>query len=279
MDALAQLFDSFIQVQPIVREIEHRVLSNRVPRSVFMSEKQAEYDQAKAYIYFRLYIIPMLECAGLLTANRVDTAVLWGKVQFSMGMHIRYLDKVIDADTQRNHYHDVQLAHYYLLSALNTIGTVGQVWNTQAQAIYCQYLHYESEIRVGYRHSFASLWRRVSPLCVVPEQYLAERVAPLDAYWFRHYLSWSLVYADCADVFDDMQNHTTTPISRLLREAWTNTYHDAQIAVDVIGYMQDYLETQCHPLLAFIQPRYPLWSMCVAHMKRIHGDPLLRRYS
>lgn len=279
MEPLAQLYDLFLNTHPIVRELEQRVLSCRLPHSVCMSAAQAEYDQKKANIYFRLYTIPVLECAGFITPDQLETAVLWGKVQFSMGMHIRYLDTVIDGDTQHDSYNDLQLAHFYLLEAIRGLGTLGHTWDVSAQAFYCQYLHYESEIRAGHRHTFASLWRRVSPLCVIPEVCLVRRLTQSDMQWFRHYLSWSLLYADCADVFDDMNRHTTTPISRLVREAYTHTYHDAQIAADIVKYMRNYLSQQCRLLESSIQPRYPLWSMCVTHMQNIHGDPLMRRYS
>ena len=273
MHPLAQLYQSLTVVAPQLVDIEAQVLARRLPHTVQMTDAQASYDDEKAQLYFRLYTVPVLEYAGLLQPNRRDEAIRWGIIQCALGMHIRYIDKVIDGDTPADHFHEVQCAHYYLLAAISFLGECGCHWNHAAQAIYSQFLQYESELRAGYRHSYGSLWRRVSPLCVVPTVYASvyHNVTHQDQ-WFRDYLSWSLLRADCDDVFSDLHSHTKTPVAHLLQEAWTHTYHDASVAHDVLMRMMRFLEQKRQLLTAEINGQYPLWSICVDHLQQSHGD-------
>lgn len=272
MHPLVQLQQSFTAIMPAIAHIEEHVLAERLPHTVQMTDAQATYDREKAQLYFRLYTVPVLEYAGLLNPYHEAEAIRWGKIQLLMGLHIRYIDKVIDGDASTLHFHEVQLAHYYLLAAITLLGRCGHTWNHVAQAIYGQYLQYEAEVRAGHRHSYGSLWRRVSPLCVVPAEYVSSPDGAAPFVWFREYLSWSLLRADCDDALKDLHHGVATPVACLLREAWTNSYHDAFVAHDVLTRVMQFLEQKRQFLAMHIAPRYPLWSVCVNHIHRNHGD-------
>ena len=140
MHPLAQLYQSLTVVAPQLVDIEAQVLARRLPHTVQMTDAQASYDDEKAQLYFRLYTVPVLEYAGLLQPNRRDEAIRWGIIQCALGMHIRYIDKVIDGDTPADHFHEVQCAHYYLLAAISFLGECGCHWNHAAQAIYTRWV-------------------------------------------------------------------------------------------------------------------------------------------
>ncbi len=169
--------------------------------------------------YYRFYTIPVLDGLGLLgSEGSVREAAFWGSVQLSLGLHIRFMDYLLDRD-------DVDLgggavaerAAAFLRFAQERIAERQLSWGDDQWRVYRQYFGFHDEVGDGYVHGGRSLWRRVSPLCVVPETYLRGRLgAAFDVQWHR-YLAWCLLLGDYHHWSVDYRAGRSSAVTDLLR--------------------------------------------------------------
>lgn len=222
-------------------------------------------EREKGRLYFHLYTIPLLESAGLLEDERWQEAVFWGTVQLCLGLHIRYADYIMDGDqVDASIPRLTKQAHGYLARAQSLLWSKGYAWAPEQTAIYAQFIDYECELEEGCFHDFSSLWRRVSPLCVVGETYLSSSMTSEFRWNYRKFLAWSLIHADCDDVLEDLAAHRKTPVTILAREQITNHSSDLAATAEVIRRLKAFQSKQTERLLEAVSD--PVWQTVIRKM-------------
>lgn len=230
-----------------------------------VESKLNEYGLPTVRPYFLLYTLPVLEISGLLESGKSADRDLWARVQTMMGVHLRYLDNVIDADVERNVAIMHLLSSHRLLSeAKNLLIDRDLQWRPCQDDIYGQFLAFECENQSGFNHDFDSLWRRVSPLCVVPETYLSSTIPDELRLTYKDYLAWSLIQADCDDSLKDLRAACNTPVTRALRASTTGVYLDWQSSAEVIKQIKSFLQRRFE-VLTKMTSNYPVWNNIVLH--------------
>jgi hypothetical protein len=252
-----------------VSTLEQAVLEGLLPASQTSTLDGGE--QEKGRLYFHLYTMPLLESAGLLEDGRWQEAVFWGTVQSCLGLHIRYADYIMDGDrVQASVPRLTKQAHGYLARSQNLLWSKGYTWSPEQTAIYSQYLDYECELEAGCLHDFSSLWRRVSPLCVLGETYLASSMRSSEFLrTYRTFLAWSLIHADCDDVLEDLAAHRKTPVTILASERITNHSTDAAGVAEVIAYFKSFQAKHARRLLEGLPEKSPAWRTVISQMDRV----------
>lgn len=216
-----------------------------------------------ARLYFRLYGLPVLEAAGLFDVRRFEQAVAWGSVQICLSLYIRNIDYVLDADHEHvNNPTSIWIATSCLIKAQLLVQALGLSWSSAQFDILQQHLRYEVESQHGHRHEIGLLWRRVSPLCVVGETYLAGAMTVSNFQsLYRSYLSWSLLRADCDDLFDDLKMNRLTPLTILVQEEKRGTYQDLAVALGVQNRVVALLDRQQHWIRRQLNDSVPVWNL------------------
>jgi hypothetical protein len=223
--------------------------------------------------YFVLYTIPILEISGLIPNGNPDELSLWGLVQTQLGVYIRYADDVVDGDCEVSRTASVLLASHRLLSdAKQLISEHELVWDAAQDDLCGQYLAYESENRVGFHHGFDSLWRRVSPLCVVPETYLRDVIPGRLLSTYKQYLAWSLLQSDCDDSIKDLTARVNTPVTRALRQSTFGVYLDWGAGAEVVADIKQFLKHQHEKMLGSLE-QYPTWRMLIQQLDTSFAHP------
>ncbi len=231
--------------------------------------KRHQQEWEKGHLYFHLYTVPLLEAAGLFAADRFDEAVFWGGIQLCFGLHIRYADYLMDNDqTDLDTAQLTKRTQGYLARAQTLLWRKQYDWRPEQLSLYGQYIEYECEVRQGYVHDLSSLWRRVSPLCITGETYLAPAITASNFAWtYRHFLGWSLIYADCDDVLEDLQCERRTPVTALVGEKLTPQASDFAGAAQVMAHIKDCQTKQAQRLLRDLGESFPAWRMIITQMQ------------
>lgn len=262
-DFLDSLMASVTEIWPQVGRLSNSIES-----------KLKEYDLSIVRPYLLLYTLPVLEISGLLDSAKSEDQDLWASVQTMMGVHLRYLDNVIDADVERNVAIGHFLSSHQLLSEVRSILIDrGLQWRPCQDDIYGQFLAFECENHAGFNHDFDSLWRRVSPLCVVPETYLSSAIPDELRLAYKDYLAWSLIHADCDDSLKDLRAACNTPVTRALRASTSGVYLDWRSSAEVIKRIKSFLQRRLEQLEHAIA-RYPIWSHVIrnANQTFVHEE-------
>lgn len=216
--------------------------------------------------YFVLYTIPVLEMSGFIRNGNRDELFLWGLVQTQLGLYIRYADDVVDGDCEAGSTASVLLGSHRLLSdAKRLLFDHGFAWEGLQDDLCGQYLAYESENFAGFHHGFDSLWRRVSPLCIVPETYLRDVISRQLLTTYKQYLAWSLLQADCDDSLKDLISGAHTPVTKALRQSTFGVYLDWSACTEVITEMKKFLKKQREKLLR-ATGRHPSWNNVIRQL-------------
>jgi len=233
-----------------------------------------EQDRQIAQLYFYFYTVPLLESAGLLVLEQWTNAIFWSAVHLCLCLHLRYVDYAIDKDpSQLSIYQLTKRATKYLMYAQMLVESKQHCWSSDQVAIYMQYLNYETELLDGHKHDYYTLWRRVSPLCIVGETYLKDSIQSdnfVQAY--RRFVSWSLLHADCQDAIIDLAAQRITPITTLLQEQSTNTHLDSAVYASVLEKVKAFLKVQNDRLIFSLGSSNPIWS-AVIHAIDAMYDP------
>ena len=264
------LHEALLGVYESISPLEQAVLAQRLSIEG-KSQSPDDGDEKKARLYFHLYTIPLLEAAGLFDDEQWESAVFWGAVQLCFGLHLRYADYVMDGDrVNRSLPQLTKQAHGYLARAQSLLWSRGYSWMPEQSAIYTQYIDYECEVEQGYFPDFTSLWRRVSPLCIVGETYLASSIRAPEFRWsYRNFLSWSLIHADCDDVLEDLAARRKTPVTILASERITNHATDLAAAAEVIARIKDFQAKQAKRLLRQVTDDSPAWRTIILQMEKV----------
>jgi hypothetical protein len=232
--------------------------------------------------YLYLYTIPILEVAGLLSGPSDAVALMWTTVHLCLSLHLRHIDHVLDSDRDAGRILEhARKSHRYLAYAQDLLQKNHLEWGPAQTAMYSQFYDYEMEVREGYFHDFSSLWRRVSPLCVVPETYLvADHVSPDFRHSYRSFVSWSLLQADCDDLLKDLKHECTTPVTRLVQERTTGVFGDMAAAAEVVSTIKTVLRVHYEALHSAVSS-YPLWRSILERMDQAfgHREPVGRETS
>lgn len=254
-----QLRSSLVSSDARLRSLEDSILDMRIPEGQpeLLSDN---YDCEKAQLYFHLYTVPVLEAARLLTKHRHNLAIQWGAIQLCLGLHLRYIDCVIDGDLPALDGAELlRRATGYLAQAHKLLQEGGHAWTPRQAAVYSQFTEYEREARLGHFHDFNTLWRRVSPIGIVGETYLQSMIsAPSFHSNFRNYLGWTLLHCDCNDVLDDLAAKRQTPVTILVGERMRSATN-LSAAADVIRTIRRFLSRQAARMLLGIGTHCPLW--------------------
>jgi hypothetical protein len=251
---------------PALQSIREEIVGCRLP--VGYEDVRDTYDSEKAELYLHLYTLPVLEAADLLKDERHDEAVKWGKAQLDLCLHIRYLDDVLDGDcTRLSVAETLRRSHAYLRHAHALFASTGASWDEGDEAVYLQFLLYEDEAACGAVLDFDTMWRRVSPLCIVAETRLRD-LMPLEfGREYRAFLAWSLAHADCADALEDLKRGRETVVVSAARElAGRSGAIRPEHLAGAVRHVRD--------LLACRRPRpaYPLWAHIVDSLERSFLD-------
>jgi hypothetical protein len=215
--------------------------------------------------YLYLYTLPILEIAGLLGAEPSKLG-LWANVHMSLSLHLRAIDYVLDGDSDRGHVTDqARRAYLYLSHAQDLVRQEGLCWGPSQANLYSQFYDYEVEARDGFFHDLSSSWRRVSPLCVVPETYLVSEIPAALSQRYRWFLGWSLFQADCDDVVKDLTSGCSTPVTQLVREKITGVFGDMAASADVLAKIKAVLLAEYRSLYSAIED-FPLWRAVLEQM-------------
>jgi len=201
---MLDLLDYLTKYYSFLPRLFDETLNNRLDKS-FPHLLKNDFDLTKSKIYLFRYTLTLLEVADLLNEKRWKEMLFWATVQLRIGMHLRYLDYILDND--RSELSKVELfsrSQAYFLQMHKSLRSQGYLWQNEQDAIYGQFIEIEREIQNNYSISFALLWRRVSPLCVVPETYLKSQVTTVSYKLYKDYLSLSLLYADYQDFLCDI---------------------------------------------------------------------------
>ncbi len=234
----------------------------------------SEEDRTIVRRYFLLYTAPVLEISGLTTTADWERLCLWGLVQTRLGVHLRYLDNIVDGDRSVSSSAAVLLAaHHLLTDAKRLLSERSFGWGALQDDIYGQFLAFESENRAGFHHDFDSLWRRVSPLCVIPETYLAESIPNSLALAYREYLAWTLLQADCDDGLEDLRAGVETPITWTLRTSLYAVHRDWDAGARAINEIKRFLKRRLDQTVG-VMAGYPVWMTIITHLEEafIHEE-------
>lgn len=217
----------------------------------------------KARLYLRLYGLPVLEAAGLLDVRRFRQAVAWGSVQICLSLYIRTIDYVLDADHDGvDNTTSVWIATACLIKSQLLVQALGLPWSGAQFDVLQQHLLYEIESRRGHRHEMGLLWRRASPLCVVGETYLADAMTvPNFQTLYRSYLGWSLLRADCGDLFDDLKMNRLTPLTILVQEERRGDYQDLAVALEIQNRVMALLDRRQRWIRRQLNDTVPAWNL------------------
>lgn len=216
--------------------------------------------------YFVLYTVPVLEMSDLLK-DKSDELTLWGFVQTQLGIDIRYADNVVDGDSGSDTAAVLLASHRLLTSAKRLLSEHGFSWGCDQDDVYGQYLAFETENQKGFHHDFDSLWRRVSPLCVVTETYLCDVITKKLASTYKRYLAWSLLQADCDDSLKDLAANVNTPVTRALLQSVSGVYLDWSAGAEIIADLKRFLKRQCEQMIASVGA-YPAWNTLIRELNQ-----------
>lgn len=237
-----------------------------------LNDQNFQYsDRQISRVYFYLYTVPLLESAGFLAKGHLDKAIFWGRVNLLLCLYTRYTDYIIDNDsTDFKTSQLLKLAVCYLAEAQSLLIDHGFTWTIKQSAILNQLFDYEYEVAQGYFHDFSSLWRRVSPLCILGETYLASSIQVPNFKWlFRNFLSWSLLHSDCDDVLEDLAAERITPVTILVSEYRTGLYTDMSASAETIRLIKLFLAKQSQYLSSKLDNNNPMWLAIISHMNTI----------
>lgn len=255
-----------------IARLEDAIFSYRTQH--LNEESFLKSDRQLARIYFYLYTIPLLESAGLLAKGCFDKAIFWSRVHLLLCLYTRYTDYIIDRDSTG--YQTPQIlkrAFGYLVEAQDLLKNRGRAWSVNQSAIMVQLFEYEHEVSGGYVHDFSSLWRRVSPLCVLGETYLASTIHVTNFKWlYRWFLSWSLLQSDCDDIFEDLLANRTTPVTILVNEHRAGVHSDILASADTINRIKLFLDKQSRNIVSNISSSCPMWLIIINHMNAIYQE-------
>jgi hypothetical protein len=231
-------------------------------------------DEAIVRRYLLLYTLPVLEIGRLFDGPSAD-AIEWATIQTRLGLHLRHLDDVLDGDCTKEAIPKTSFIANALLDEVKRALTArGLSWDREQDDIHAQLLAFEAENHAGFIHDFDSLWRRVSPLCVLTETHLkpkGERQRLVVSY--REYLAWSLLHADCDDALHDVRDGTPTPVTRLLEGALSGVHGDWNFGAAVIASLKHFLEQKREQLRRDVVS-CPLWLTVISYLDEAfaHAD-------
>jgi len=225
-----------------------------------------EHDEVVVRRYLLLYTFPLLEMCGLFRSADYADQLFWALLQTQVGVHLRYLDDLIDGDVSPESVATrFQATHRLLRDVRHALNERGLAWSARQDDIYGQLFEFEAENRAGFNHDFDSMWRRVSPLCVVADTYLLNSTDESLLLAYREYLAWSLLQADCDDGLKDFGKLVRTPVTRVIRTVTSRTHLDWNAGAGAIAEVKEFLDHRREVLLAKILP-CPLWSIIVRHL-------------
>ncbi len=220
-DVITNLANSLTVIAPGVSSELNRLLN--LARAHF-SGADWPYVNAVVERYYWLYGAPVFGRAGYWAANRSDDqrrmqslmdAHVW------LSLHLRLVDNVIDRDAPPALIaKQLRWAMRALDASKAAIRLSGNEWGAEAEDLYELFLRYDEAVKQGASIEPDELWQRVSPLVIVPELYLRERLTPADAHYYRAYLNFMLLAHDLSDLFKDAQSgHNSLPTALLRRQA------------------------------------------------------------
>lgn len=254
----------------LIGDLEQRILSScwDVLGASYRPDSQ-DFAIARRYFYF--YTVPLLDIAGLLQQSNLEQGVFWGTAQLCLGLHLRYIDYVIDQDIEgASRLAALRRSYLYLAHVQELLHRRSLPWSAEARALYMQFLDYESDVQRGYMHDLGTIWRRVSPLCVVGECYLQEMMHDSQVLrYYRLFLGWSLVQADCDDVLKDLTANRETPVTRLVQEQNSATFHFSLAIGATITAIKEQLSAQMVRLYTAIAESYPIWGIVLRSLDEL----------
>jgi hypothetical protein len=211
-----------------------------------------------AWRYYALYTAPLLDAAGLA---RRDAMATYGEAQVALGLHLRILDWLIDRHEQGAPNELLLAAHRLLEHARSRLEALGCRWNAAMEAVYLQFLLYDRDVQAGDFHDRETSWRRVSPLCVLPDcsPVLADAPPEVRRVW-RRYIAWNLMRADYDDLLDDLGAGRHTPLTALAEEHFGNRPHVGGVAT-ASRWAQIYLMEEAERLRTETSRYSSLWSL------------------
>jgi hypothetical protein len=236
---------------------------------------QQYWPRATLQQYFYRYTLPILERSGVLASRDHQLKVMVGSAQLSMGLHLLALDDVLDQDGQKDSCPELlRIAQAHLAAAMGHLHSLGISWGLDQQAIYEQFLDYESELRAGIVHDLGALWRRASPLCVVPES-----VLPVIGFQrslgsiFRQYLGWTLLHSDCCDLLKDLRTGQVTPATTLVRDCEQGDRHDVIRCGTALDHIRRVLDHQRRVIMqALNQPSDTVWICAIDNLEALFSS-------
>jgi hypothetical protein len=250
------LLSALSTISPLVPRIESAVRVN-----IFADVHTRELDDLPLLErYFRYYTVPLLEGLGVVSERRHEDALFWGSVQVCMGLHLRYMDYLLDGDRPDfgNAYLAGRSAEYFFV-AQKMLAERNLKWGVSQWAHYRQCFDFETEVSAGYVHGPMSLWRRVSPLCVIGATYCHSELGVQFVSLYHQFLGWCLLKGDYHDWLCDLNGGRRTCITYMMRDSG-GSYPSHSHIRGVLDHVRKVLEIGHQQLVDTIsRERYPLW--------------------
>jgi hypothetical protein len=220
-----------------------------------VESQNAAHELATAQLCYRRYTVPILEATTLLEERNLTEAARWATIQVLFGLSLRHMDNVLDSPgSLQSTAEESYLANAYLSRAQAMLHDAGSSWTPGHAALHGQFYSYEVEMRGGSMHDMSTLWRRASPLCVLLEIDLADRLRDERLIGlYRCYLSTMLLLADCNDAWGDAQHGPPTPVTLLLGESRTRDSMDFSAAASRILQIRAFAHREREGLLQSLE--------------------------
>jgi hypothetical protein len=264
------IWNSLEPLVPHLKEIQssifEAVLSSPPAQGPSGNEAEA------AQVYFFWYTLPVLEAAGLLFGDDRRSLVDIGAAQLALGLHLRHIDDLIDENLPAtDRICLLERSHSCFSKALRKLADAGLIWGQEQDATYVQFFDYERESRAGMLHDFPGLWRRASPLCVLPDTSLRDSFSPSGlGDVFHTYISWALLRDDCDDALKDLNGGQVTPITAILREQMADDRHDLSRCADALERVRPVLASAERTMLTRLDKnRNKVWRSVIRTIAEI----------
>lgn len=222
--------------------------------------------------YYWLYTVPIFGRAGFWRRpedeDRSSMRSLLDAHVF-LCVHLRFIDNLLDQDAPPDlAARQLRIALKTLECARRAVEAAGREWGAEADALYDEYLAYDTAAREGEDLGAMGLWQRVSPLVIVPELYLRPWLDQASVLHFREYLGFMLLVHDLSDVFKDMSSGTRSLATQALRQSGARPVFSRRVVELAFAEIETREASSVRVLTDSLDCACPEWSTVVGFCLR-----------
>lgn len=224
--------------------------------------------------YYRYYTVPLLDGLDLMKEEKLDDACFWGTVQVCLGLHLRFVDYLVDGDKAIvNNPRIAGSAAAYLYTAQRKLAERSIKWGPEQWVHYQQCFSFEAEVAAGYMHGPMSLWRRVSPLCVLGRTYCFAQLGNQFVDCYEKFLGWCLLVGDYHDWLKDLAANRRTNVTGFMLQS-DGAYPDEAHISSVLTHLRHVLAHEHREIVGLIRGMKccSLWSLVMRALGSVHAS-------